>query len=638
MKIHARRAGAMILCAALALSPAVVGADSTPSEAATASPQATSSPTPPPASTDTPAPTESPEPTPTPAPTQTPSPTATSETTATPEPTRTPFPMPSFGPFSTDAVQPEVDKCAMHFEITRAKDDVRAIQVLFLLLPDGTIETPEQLAAAVAGLPEESWAEQNQLLPDEKDEKHRYAVSIPYGTRYAFALRFTSTKEILVSAIYEPIVAPDVTPTPDGSATPDPNATPEPETTPDPSEWDEFEEPPVPPSVPSADQAPYVKPKDDDLDGLYSRTEYRLGLDPQRRDSLGDGYWDGLRLYLGEAIIPDAASERATGATPAPALTSTPKETPAPELSATPDVTQTPEPTPEPTASAVLEQAPDAAMLGLSVEAGLLSSPVSDPDPKRFASDFQKKWTSGGTAFIGHIDHKNLRMTLLNNRAVFAGKIGSGEQLVIDSAISLSSMGLGGKNYHSLRAFDVTRDGRMVLLYDRAEREAALTDDARLIDLVGMKAYRVLGTKNALNIALSPDGRYIAIQTKENLIRLDLSTGERFVEADPDRMERVDMLSFTAENLLITRVTSMGCTALAPDGTWTLAAADGIFVRSRDVNGITVYDKDQQLLEINMQVYYQTTGLYIKGEDKKAVRNFSPSYFRRSLLNKEIEN
>lgn len=647
MIMSARRASALLLCFCLVAAPTAHAEDAealaaTGGEAVTTAP--TNSPTPAPEATQeaTPSPTPEPEKTPeaTPTPTSdmtpTPAPTAaTAEPEATPEPTPTPAPV--FGAYAVDENQPDPESCALHLEITRALGDVRVLDVLLLLLPEGSVNTQEELLAAVKGLPKESWAEENQIWPDEKDSKHRYAVSVPYGTRFAFALRVRSSGEIVVSAIYDPLEKGDVPATP----TPDPNTTPEPEIPPDDSEWDEFEEPEVPPQVPSADQAPYVKPKDDDMDGLFSRTEYRLGLDPQRRDSLSDGYWDALRLYLGEALIPDAASEKLTGPTPEPALTSTPRETPVPEPTKTPAATATPdvEPTatPAPTESPVLGQAPDAAALQQSVEAGFIASPVGDPDPAAYAADYKKKWTSGGTAYIGFIDHSKLRMALINNRAIFTGAVGSGEQLVVDGAISLSSMGLGGKNYNSVRSFDVSRDGRLALLYDRRERGAELTDDARVIDLVNMRAYRVIGTKNALNIAMSPDGRYLAYATKEYLVRLDLSTGERFVEADPSRLERVDMLSFTKGDVLITRVTSMGCTALSPAGEWTLAAPEGIVLRNRDLNGLTVYDKDQLELDINMQVYYQTTGLYVKGEDKKAVRNFSPSYFRRSLLNKEIE-
>lgn len=648
MNMSARRASALLLCFCLVAAPAAHADDgeamvASGGEAVTTAPTNSPTPTPEPEKTQEPTsdasslPSATPTPpsaTPTPPPEATPTP---PPATPTPPPEATPTPAPVFGAYTVDENQPDPESCALHFEITRALDDVRVLDVLLLLLPADAVNTKEELLAAVKGLPEESWAEENQLWPDDKDSKQRYAASVPYGTRFAFALRVRSSKELVVSPIYDPLDPQDAPATP----TPDPNATPEPEIPPDDSEWDEFEEPEVPPQVPSADQAPYVKPKDDDMDGLFSRTEYRLGLDPQRRDSLTDGYWDALRLYLGEALIPDAASEKLTGPTPAPALTSTPRETPEPEPTKTPAATATPdaEPTatPEPTESPVLKQAPDAAALQQSVDAGLIASPVGDPDPAAYAADYRKKWTSGGTSYIGFIDHSKLRMALINNRAVFTGTVGSGEQLVVDGAISLSSMGLGGKNYNSVRSFDVSRDGALALLCDRRERGAELTDDARIIDLVNMRAYRVIGTKNALNIAMSPDGRYLAYATKEYLVRLDLSTGERFVEADPSRLERVDMLSFTKDDVLITRVTSMGCTALSPSGEWTLAAPEGIVLRGRDLNGLTVYDKDQLELDINIQVYYQTTGLYVKGEDKKAVRNFSPSYFRRSLLNKEIE-
>ena len=532
-----------------------------------------------------------------------------------------------------DESQPDPTGVAMRFTIARAEDDVRAIEVLLLLLPEGVAETPAELMEAVKALPEESWAEENQLKVDPKDERGRYTAFVPYGMRYAFALRFASTKELVISGIYDPIEAPEPTPTPG------PTATPEPMETPEPGEWEEFEEPEVPPQVPSVNQAPYVAPKDEDMDGLYTRTEYRLGLNPQRRDSRADGYWDGLRLYLGAALVPDAAANTLTGPTPEPALTSTPRETPEP--TATPRPTQTPEPSPTPEpeaqATAVLTAAPDEQALLLGVQAGLLSTPVGEPDAAAAASDMQRRWQTAGTSNVAHLDHGKLRMVLVNNRGVLVGTLGTDEQLKVEGALTLATLGLSGKNYEQVRSLDVSRDGNLALLYDRRERGAELTDDARVIDLRTMKSYRIPGTKDALHIAFSPDGRYVAYATQELVARIDLSTGERFVDADRARMERVEMLAFTAEDALVTRVTSMGMTALLPDGEWTLLAPQWPLTKCRDVEGLTVYDADLIELDIDMQVYYRATGLIVRGEDGKDVRNFSPSYFLRSLLGKEIE-
>ena len=108
------------------------------------------------------------------------------------------------------------------------------------------------------------------------------------------------------------------------------------------------------------------------------------------------------------------------------------------------------------------------------------------------------------------------------------------------------------------------------------------------------------------------------------------ATGEAVRITDKKQLARIEMLAFAADNRLVVSLTQMGYNAFLPDGKPTIGGADalGVFVRSRDSHGMSVYDNEHQLLRIDAQVSLPQAGIYIKGEDGESVRNFAPRQIR----------
>ena len=589
--------GSMLLCVALAVQPLGALAQTTPGEG-----EMEPTPTPMVEATATPVAEETPTPTVDP----TPTPDAEATPTVPPAPTPTPEPayaMPKFGSIARDERQEKPDAVSVHIAMQRDAGDEREMKLIVIPVEDDAVVT---LAAYKEQYPidDATFARYKALEIDAKDERQRYAAEIPYGVRFVLAWRVNG--EIACEGIFgayekpEPPQTPSappqetVTPAPDVTPTPStpPEETPTPEPTPEPTEEpeasEEPEEEPTPePIFPSGIY--YGYPKDDDGDGLYTRTEYRIGLDPANVDTDGDGYGDFMDFYLQGRLCDGDA------------------------------------------------QASDTARaLDASVRAGLLGEGMEERRPYEAARDMQSRWGNGGPAPIGWTDLENARILAICNRGVFLADYTRDEKPTIARALSMSVLGYPAANrYARTRVFDVSADGTLALLYDREIVEdteldsGPLTQDAVLIDTVNMRAYPIMDTQGARGVALSLDGTLLAIW-REDLEIWQLETGEVVRITEEALLERVEMISFTADNRLVVSLSQMGYNAFEADGSPVIGGRDtlGVFVRSRDSHGMSVYDNEHALLRIAAQVYVTPSGIYVKGEDGKSTRLFSPRLIR----------
>lgn len=131
-------------------------------------------------------------------------------------------------------------------------------------------------------------------------------------------------------------------------------------------------------------------------------------------------------------------------------------------------------------------------------------------------------------------------------------------------------------------------------------------------------------------MALSLDGSLLAIWHEDRLVISNLLTGASVSITDSSELSRVEMLSFTKDSQLVVQVTQMGFSAFAPDGSMTLGSANelGVFIRSRDMLGFDVYDKDHLLLRVDAKLFLASNGIYVTGEDEKAHRILSQDDLR----------
>ncbi len=336
------------------------------------------------------------------------------------------------------------------------------------------------------------------------------------------------------------------------------------------------------------------RPIDDDGDGLYTQTEYRLGSNPANRDTSGDGLWDGLCVRLGLDVG---------------GLNAAPKPS-------------------------VLSQAKDASMLDALVAAGTLDAPLSEARPGVFRHRFSQDWRKQRNHVVWMHPQSNTLLAL-NNTALFAAQVPRSEQVDIERALSLELLGYGGAG-SLFRTLAPCADGSLVLLYDRKVEGGPLTKDAYLIDTQRMAAYRVPDTKDARGLALSDDGGVLAVWRTGSLERIDLRTGKVLRIDDAERCARIEMLNFLPDNRLVTRVNSIGYSAVQADGSPEVGSASAMpcLTQFQDLTGLTVFDRNMTPLRVNLELYLGSSGLFLKGEAPEAetVRNLSPrALYERSI-------
>lgn len=642
---------ALLLCVWLAIQPLGALAQDTLPDESVQTPSPTDMPTPVPASSvptavpDTPEPTVEPTAvpvTPTPEVTQEPTPEPTLEPTLAPtvtpvalvtpvpeasvtqtpipttEPTAAPtdapivYPAPEWGGITKDEKQDDPNSVRVHISLRRAEGDARALDLILIPVTDDQVQNLRDYLEKYP-VTDGTFAQHEKLQIDRNDDRQRYEARIPYGMRFVFAWRVDGA--IACEGIFEAYERPAATQTPDVTSAP--TAAPSDEPTAEPTAVPTIEptiEPTVEPTIqPTAQPTPlptaqpvteptieptmppmvfypniyYGYPKDDDTDGLYTRSEYRVNLNPAVPDSDGDGYFDFMDFYLAGRLSEE--------------------ECPA------------------------IERSWEAC-----VRAGLLGEGRSEAHAWEAARDMEKRWHNS-VALIGWADLQNARVLALSNSGVFLADYAQSETPTISRALSMAKMGYPAANRHErTRIFDVSADGAIALMYDRRIEkdtpldEGEITQDAVIIDTQTMTAYPMPGTQNARALALSPDGSLIAVWMDEELTLWHLATGEAVRITDEKQLARVEMLAFTADNRLIVSITQMGYNAFLPDGKPTIGGADalGVFVRSRDSHGLSVYDNEHQLLRIDAQVSLTQAGIYIKGEDGESVRNFAPRQIR----------
>lgn len=558
----------------------------------------------------------------------TPTPMPTTEPTAAPTaaPTAVPivYPMPEWGGIAKDEKQDDPSSVRVHVSIRRAEGDARALDLILIPVTDDQVQNLREYLEKYP-VTDGTFAQHEKLQIDRNDDRQRYEARIPYGVRFVFAWRVEC--EIACEGIFEayekpaatktpevtstPTAAPVITATPAATQTPtaapsdqptaEPTAVPTSEPTVEPTIEPTIEptvtptaqpvivpttEPTMPPMV-FYPNIYYGYPKDDDTDGLYTRSEYRVNLNPAVPDSDGDGYFDFMDFYLAGRLSEEACP--------------------------------------------TIERNWEAC-----VRAGLLGEGRSEAHAWEAARDMEKRWHNS-VAPIGWADLQNARVLALSNSGVFLADYAESETPTIIRALSMAKMGYPAANRHErTRIFDVSEDGAIALLYDRRIEkdtpldEGEITQDAVIIDTQTMTAYPMPGTQSARALALSPDGSLIAVWTDEELTLWHLATGEAVRIMDEKQLARVEMLAFAADNRLIVSLTQMGYNAFLPDGKPTIggAGALGVFVRSRDSHGMSVYDNEHQLLRIDAQVSLTQAGIYIKGEDGESVRNFAPRQIR----------
>lgn len=337
------------------------------------------------------------------------------------------------------------------------------------------------------------------------------------------------------------------------------------------------------------------RPVDDDGDGLFTQTEYRLGINPANRDTNGDGLWDGLCVRLG--LDPNGRN-----ATPS---------------------------------ASVLSRAKDASMLDALVAAGQLEAPVSERNPGTTRRKTQDNWSKQRTSVVW-MDPQGNTMLCINNGGLFTVSIPRSETVQVEQALSLSVLQVGLVNNNVARTIETSADGSLALLYDRGIHGGELRKDAYLIDTTRMQAYRIPNTAGARGLAISDDGAYVAIWKNDELMRINLQTGEVFRCDDADRCSRIEMLRFMPDNRLVTRVSSIGYNALALDGTQQVGNAEALpcLVQFQDLREMTIFDRNMSPIRIKAQALLRSTGIYFEGEVEKdkAVRNLSPrNMYERAL-------
>ena len=605
--------GCILLCAALAVSPLRAAEQVTPGEGdvpqGTPTPVAEETRTPAPEETATPGAEETRTPAPeetatpgaeetnTPAPEETATPGAEETSTPAPEETATPgaeetntpapaYPMPKLGGVTRDEQQENPDAVSVHIAMQRAQEDTRALELIVLPVEEEEIRTLEAYLK-LHPVDDQTFAANRALSIDEQDAQRRYRTEIPYGVRFVLAWRVAGA--FACEGIFAAYVRPEESQTPDVP----PQETPEPSTPDEPTEEPEMEPEEEMEIIFFPSIGYYAYPKDEDGDGLYTRTEYRIDLDPAKPDSDEDGYWDFMDFYLQGRLC-----------------------------------------------KGDMQHEPVARTLDASVHAGLLGEGAQERWPGDAARDMSRRWPNSGTAPIGWANLSQAQVLAICNRGVFWADYTRDEQPTIVRALSMDVLGYPAANrYERTRIFDVSADGTLALLYDRAIDDdtkgedmdtGTLTQDAVLIDTVNMCAYPIIDTKGARSVALSLDGSLLAVWRDDALEIWQLETGLVARITDERQLARVETIAFTQDNRLVVSVTQMGCNAFAPDGTPVIIGAQelGVFVRSRDFLGMSVYDNEHALLRIDAQVYLTPSGIYVKGEDGKSTRHFSPRQIR----------
>jgi len=329
------------------------------------------------------------------------------------------------------------------------------------------------------------------------------------------------------------------------------------------------------------------RPVDDDGDGLFTQTEYRLGIDPFNRDTGGDGLWDGLCVRMGLD---------ARGYNPAPQ-------------------------------PSVFSRAKDTSMLDNLVASGWLSAAVSEDHPGVYRLRTAQEWRRHRNS-VAWMHPQGNTLLGINNRALFTVVIPRTENVEIQRALALARLGYGPLNSGIRRTIEPCADGSLALLFDRGAEGGSLIQDAFLIDTQRMYAYRIPHTVGARGLAISGDGAFIALWRADALERVDLRTGEVLRIDDPQRCGRIEMLRFLPDNRLVTRVNSIGYSALAANGTFEVgdSAALPCLTQYQDLTGLTVYDRNKIPFRINLELLLRNTGLYVQGETAKedAIRVLSP--------------
>ena len=331
--------------------------------------------------------------------------------------------------------------------------------------------------------------------------------------------------------------------------------------------------------------ASILRPVDEDGDGLYTQTEYRLGLDPMQRDTRGDGLWDGLSLRLGLDGLH------------------------------------------APRTVSVLAQAQDTAPLDALVAGGQLLDPVTEHAPRNARRQTQEQWDKLRTTVVW-MDPLGNAMLCVNNRTLFMASIPRSERVQVEGTLSLELLAMGSVNNDIARTVDVTPDGSMALLYDREGDGGTLRQDAYLVDTARMQAYRIPDTRGARGVALSDDGTYLAIWYENALVRIHTQTGDIWRCDDANRCGRIEMLAFLSDNSLVTRVTTIGYNALLPDGTRQVGDPRALpcLTQRQSLESMTLYDRSMSAIDVPIQLLLRATGLYLSGEPEKEkpIRNLSP--------------
>lgn len=495
------------------------------------------------------------------------------------EPVPPTYALPIVKRITLDTNQNKEGFAKIHIALKKDAEDARPLNLIIVPVDDATAQD----AAAYLNshpLAADTFDSENLLHIDTNDAKLRYKAEVLHNTRFIVVGRVEG--QLFHSKIH-PGFAPD--PLPEDPTDPEDPTGPEypedPEDIPEPE--GEGGEPP-----PESDGQVYVTPKDDDRDGLFSRTEYRLGLNPNMRDSRGEGEGDFLSIYLQGRLGKEGTK--------------------------------------------TLFNLTDLDNAEASIRTDLLGEPFTASNHEWALNKMRKNWTSGGPALIGCLDRATTRMVCINNYGVFVGSFQEGRKLQIENSLHLTTIDYPAANKHRFaRCFDTTADGKIALLYDRVITEDSgrggglLRANAMLIDTATMNAFPIENTEGARDVALSLDGSLVAILREDGLTIWNMLTGEKASIVDKNELSRVEMLAFTEDNLLVVRVTQMGYTAVSKDGSTVLGNSSelGVFVRGRDMLGFDVYDKDHLLLRVDAKLFLASNGIQVTGEDSKAHRLLS---------------
>lgn len=322
----------------------------------------------------------------------------------------------------------------------------------------------------------------------------------------------------------------------------------------------------------------YLKPRDDDMDGLFTQTEFRLDLNPANRDTNDDGLWDGLSVRLG--------------------LSANDKNT-APEAS-------------------VFTRSGSTDMLDKLVRDGRLIAPIVEKNPQNYRADVQRKWKQSATTVSWMAPDSN-QLVCINSNSVFTARMSHGGQVEVRDALSLYALDMRSLGKGGERTLTTCGDGSLALLYDTDGYGGSLRKDAYLIDTARMQAYRVPNTRGARDVAISEDGNYLAIWYDARLVRVTLSTGEVYQCDDAKRCGNIEMISFLPDGRLVTRVTLLGYSALTPAGGREIGEVKQLprITQRQSLKALTVYDRDYVPVKIDLQLLLRDTGLFVSGENPK---------------------